>query len=71
MIYLPALYRDVRSLRLIPARRSHRQDVPHGQPAAQRGAVADVAPTQSAMMVRRHPETGERYLDLLQRGLLP
>ena len=31
----------------------------------------NVAPTQSAMVVRRHPETGERYLDLLQRGLLP
>jgi hypothetical protein len=24
-----------------------------------------IAPSQSAMVVRRHPETGERYLDLL------
>jgi putative SOS response-associated peptidase YedK len=31
----------------------------------------NVAPTQSAMVVRRHPETGERHLDLLQWGLLP
>ena len=30
----------------------------------------NVAPTQSAMVVRRHPESGERYLDLLQWGLL-
>lgn len=31
----------------------------------------NVAPTQSAMVVRRHPETGERHLDLLSWGLLP
>ncbi len=31
----------------------------------------NVAPTQSAPVVRRHPETGERHLDLLQWGLLP
>ena len=31
----------------------------------------NVAPTQSAIVVRRHPETGERHLDLLQWGLLP
>jgi putative SOS response-associated peptidase YedK len=31
----------------------------------------NVAPTQMAPVVRRHPETGERYLDLLQWGLLP
>lgn len=31
----------------------------------------NVAPTQSAMVVRRHPETGARHLDLLQWGLLP
>ena len=32
---------------------------------------SNLAPTQSAPLVRRHPETGERHLDLLQRGLLP
>jgi putative SOS response-associated peptidase YedK len=31
----------------------------------------NVAPTQDAPVVRRHPETGERHLDLLKWGLLP
>jgi putative SOS response-associated peptidase YedK len=31
----------------------------------------NVAPTQSAMVVRRHPDTGERRLDLLRWGLVP
>ena len=31
----------------------------------------NVAPTQSAPVVRRHPETGERRLDLLTWGFLP
>ena len=31
----------------------------------------NVAPTNSCPVVRRHPETGERHLDLLQWGLLP
>jgi putative SOS response-associated peptidase YedK len=31
----------------------------------------NVAPTQSAPVVRRHPDTGERHLDLLRWGLLP
>ena len=31
----------------------------------------NVAPTQGAPVVRRHPETGERHLDLLKWGLLP
>lgn len=31
----------------------------------------NIAPTQQAMVVRRHPETGERHLDLLQWGLVP
>src|SRR5690242_6142409 len=30
----------------------------------------NVAPTQNAMVVRRHPETGERHVDLLKWGLL-
>jgi hypothetical protein len=30
-----------------------------------------MAPTQGAMVVRHHPETGERHLDLLKWGLLP
>jgi putative SOS response-associated peptidase YedK len=31
----------------------------------------NVAPSQSAMVVRRHPATGERRLGLLQWGLIP
>jgi putative SOS response-associated peptidase YedK len=31
----------------------------------------NVAPSQDAMVVRRHPETGERHLDLLKWGLVP
>ena len=31
----------------------------------------NVAPTQSAPVIRRHPETGERRLDLLRWGLVP
>ena len=36
-----------------------------------RGPSWTVAPTQGAMVVRRHPETGERRLDVLQWGLIP
>lgn len=31
----------------------------------------NVSPTQEAMVVRRHPESGERHLSLLQWGLVP
>ena len=31
----------------------------------------NVAPTQPAMVIRRHPASGERRLDLLQWGLIP
>ena len=31
----------------------------------------NVAPSQQGMAVRRHPETGERHLDLLTWGLVP
>ena len=31
----------------------------------------NVAPTQAALIVRRHPETGERRLDALRWGLVP
>lgn len=31
----------------------------------------NIAPTQAAPVVRRHPETDERHLDLLSWGLLP
>jgi putative SOS response-associated peptidase YedK len=31
----------------------------------------NMAPTQDAIVVRHHPETGERHLDLLKWGLLP
>ena len=35
------------------------------------GANCNLAPTERAMVVRRHPETGERHLDVLQWGLIP
>ena len=31
----------------------------------------NVAPTRPAMVVRRHPDSGERHLDLLRWGLVP
>jgi putative SOS response-associated peptidase YedK len=31
----------------------------------------NVAPTQTALVVRRHPETGERHLDPLVWGFIP
>jgi putative SOS response-associated peptidase YedK len=31
----------------------------------------NLAPTQNAMVIRRHPATGERRLDLLRWGLVP
>jgi putative SOS response-associated peptidase YedK len=34
-------------------------------------ATWNLAPSQDALVVRRHPETGERHLDLLRWGLLP
>jgi putative SOS response-associated peptidase YedK len=34
-------------------------------------ATYNLAPTQLAPVVRRHPDTGERHLDLLRWGLLP
>jgi putative SOS response-associated peptidase YedK len=34
-------------------------------------ATWNLAPSQDALVVRRHPETSERHLDLLRWGLLP
>src|SRR5690242_9771205 len=31
----------------------------------------NLSPTERAMVVRRHPETGQRHLDVLQWGLIP
>ena len=31
----------------------------------------NVAPTNNVMIIRRHPKTGERRLDLLRWGLIP
>lgn len=42
-----------------------------GNPAVNLAPSWNVAPTQPAMVVRRHPETGARHLDLLQWGLIP
>jgi putative SOS response-associated peptidase YedK len=35
------------------------------------GPSWNIAPSQSALVVRRHPDTGERHLDALRWGLLP
>ena len=35
------------------------------------GPSWNVAPTQLAMVVRRHPDSGDRHLDLLRWGLVP
>ncbi len=40
-------------------------DIPNTPP------IWNVAPTQAALVVRRHPETGERRLDALRWGLVP
>jgi len=39
-------------------------------PAPNHPPYWNVAPTQAAMAVRLHPDTGERHLDLLQWGLV-
>ncbi len=31
----------------------------------------NLAPTEDALVVRQHPETGERHLDVLNWGFLP
>ena len=36
-----------------------------------RGPTWNMAPSQDGMVVRRHPETGERRLDVLRWGLIP
>ena len=36
-----------------------------------RGPTWNMAPSQDGMVVRRHPETGERRLDALKWGLIP
>jgi putative SOS response-associated peptidase YedK len=40
-------------------------------PLLNHGPSWNVAPTQAAMVVRRHPESGDRHLDRLQWGLVP
>ncbi len=40
-------------------------------PLPNTAATWNLAPSQDAMVVRRHPERGERHLDLLKWGLLP
>ncbi len=40
-------------------------------PVPNAGPSWNVAPTEDAMVIRRHPKTGERRLDLLRWGLMP
>jgi putative SOS response-associated peptidase YedK len=42
-----------------------------GDPLPNVDATWNLAPSQDALVVRRHPETGERRLNLLRWGLLP
>jgi putative SOS response-associated peptidase YedK len=43
-----------------------------GEPAAEPGAILERrTPTSDCVVVRYHPETGARHLDLLKWGLLP
>ena len=40
-------------------------------PMPNTAATWNLAPTNNAMVIRHHPETGERQLDLLRWGLIP
>ena len=40
-------------------------------PSPNLGPSWNVAPSQPAMVIRRHPGTGDRHLDLLRWGLIP
>lgn len=40
-------------------------------PLPNAGPTWNLAPTQDALVLRRHPETGERHLDLLRWGFIP
>lgn len=40
-------------------------------PLPNRGPTWNMAPSQDAMVVRRHPDSGERRLDVLRWGLVP
>jgi putative SOS response-associated peptidase YedK len=40
-------------------------------PTPNQAASWNVAPTQTSLVVRRHPESGERHLDALRWGLVP
>ena len=40
-------------------------------PTPNHAASWNVAPTQTSLVVRRHPASGERHLDALRWGLVP
>jgi len=40
-------------------------------PTPNQAASWNIAPTQTSLVVRRHPESGERHLDALRWGLVP
>jgi putative SOS response-associated peptidase YedK len=61
----------VRPLRQFPARGSHRAHLLHGEPAAELRTDLELAAIAGRTSGRRHPEKGERHLDLLKWGLLP
>ena len=42
-----------------------------GNPTPNVAPTWNMAPTQTGMVVRRHPETAERHLDVLRWGLVP
>lgn len=49
----------------------HQADLSDGEPLPDLNPSWNLAPSQDAPVVRRHPETGARHLDLLKWGLLP
>jgi putative SOS response-associated peptidase YedK len=57
--------------RYVPSGGSRRSAVPYGQPATELRANMEYGASQDAMVVRHHPETSERHLDLLKWGLQP
>jgi putative SOS response-associated peptidase YedK len=61
----------VRPFRLSAAARARPATVRHHRRHAELAPNWNVAPTQSAKVIRRYPETGERLLDALRWGLVP
>ena len=62
---------NVRPLLLEPLGAVHPAPVRDGGDIANLGPSWSLAPSQNSVLIRRHPETGGRRLDLLKWGLVP